>query len=301
MPSHKTSRSRYAPGINHSPPGKPYHAFEQLEIEAQHSKIDPHWSFTAVLFLAVLLIVHAGLTFALHPLWYSEAADTVASFVNSTVWAHRVTKSCTAPRDGPPLPFPLSRPLQVFDVRFDENYTPPLTDDTRRKLAGSPINFATNTSFLKEPTSDSCFAFDGENGNVVMELGAPTSNFAGAALDNTSVLPVSDPTCLPREIHIWGLHNGPATITSIQHHILSFGKGITVRPGPGGKSYILLSRGSVNPVSRFGMCIRAPVTVEGVQFEAFLIQVKSNWGGDYTCIPLIRFYEYILSGQGSSS
>ena len=301
MSNRETVRSRYSPGRNHSPPSKLYDASEQPEIEAQRSRTDSHWSFTAVLFLAVLLIVHAGLTFVLHPLWYSEAADTVASFIRSTVLAHRTAKSRTAPGEELPSPFPLSRALQVFDVRFDENYTPPLIEDTRRRLVDSPINFATNTSFLEESTSGSCFAFDGENGNVVMELETATSSFAGATIDNSNVLPIGDPTCLPREIHLWGLHNGSTAVASIQRHILSFGTGVTVRPGPGGKSYVLLSKGHVNPVSRFGMRIRAPVTVQGVWFEAFLVQVKSNWGEDYTCLPPIRFYEYISSGQGSSS
>ena len=210
-----------------------------------------------------------------------------------------MAKPPTAHRDAPP--FPISRVLQVVAIGFDENYTPSLTDDIRYKLAGSPITFATDTKLLDGSSLDSCFAFSGERGNLVMRVGTTTASFAGVVFDSSGLPPIDDPTCAPREIHVWGLHDGSIAAESIQRHILSFGAEVTVRPGPGGKSYILISRSHVNPIGRFRMVVRAPRTIQGVRFEIFLIQIRSNWGGDYTCLPPIRFYEYAVSGTEQSS
>ena len=197
--------------------------------------------------------------------------------------------------------FPSSRPLDV-PVSVDETTTRPLPIFSSHDLAYGSIHLVSPATLLVPVpnATASCFLFQGEKAHVHIKMESPASNLTGVSFDYSSTQAVLDPVYIPREMSVWGLYRGHMNSPNIQHH-LSLSTDTVTRPGPEGSSYILIARGFLNPLGAECMAITFPDLLLSSRFEAFAVQVLSNWGGDHTCLAPFLFYQRQSEGGHDTS
>lgn len=187
--------------------------------------------------------------------------------------------------------FPSSWPLDI-PITVEEATTRPTPIFSLRGLARGPMDLVSPSALPATfpSAAASCFLFQGEKAYVHVKMASPASNLTGISIDYSAVRLVLDPVYSPREVSVWGLYRGPMNSSDIQQHLL-LSTDSTIRPGPGGSSFILIVKSLLNPLSDGCMAIIFPETLSSSPFEAFAIQVLNNWGGDYTCLAPFLFYQ----------
>jgi len=193
--------------------------------------------------------------------------------------------------------FPSSRPLDI-PASVDETTARPLPIFSSNGLAHGPMRLISPAALLVAVSNAtaSCFLFQGEKAYVHVKIESPASNLTGVSFDYSSIRVVLDPVYIPREVSVWGLYRGPMNSPEIQHHLLSLPTDTAVHAGPEGSSYILIARGFLNPLGVECMAIAFPDLLMSSQFQAFAVQVLSNWGGGHTCLAPFSFYQRHLEG-----
>ena len=218
------------------------------------------------------------------------------SLITHEQFSRRATEFCqahyhTTARANCSAQFPSSSLLDI-PITVDEATTKPSPIFSPDDLPCGPIHPVSPVALPRVvlDTTASCFFFRGEKAYVHVKMKSPTSNLTGVSFDYSSIQAVLDPVHIPREIAVWGLYRGPMDNLEIQQHLLSLSANPTTRPGPNGSSYILIAKEFLNPLSGGCMGILFPETLSSSRFDAFAIQVLSNWGGDPTCLAPFLFY-----------
>ncbi|KAF9642894.1 hypothetical protein BDM02DRAFT_3132789 [Thelephora ganbajun] len=250
------------------------------------SSVALDWPFSVVLVITSILAVFASSTFLI-PLLPRISREQLSGKVTEFCLTHLNTNApanCSAC-------FPSSRSLDT-PVIVDENTTRPTPIFSPHGLAYGQIHLVSPAALLAvvPDATVSCFLFQGEKAHVHVRMESPTSNLTGISFDYSSIRSLLDPVYIPREVSVWGLYRGPMNSPEIEQHLLSLPAGTAIRPGPGGSSYILITRGFINPLSVACMAIAFPEPLLSSQFEALAVQVLSNWGGDRTCLAPFLFY-----------
>lgn len=244
------------------------------------------WPFSAVFLSTSLLVVYAAATFAIS-LFTSVELERVSTklgelcLVHFPVTAH---SDCTAP-------FPQSRPSNITVTVDEANARPPpvfslksLTPAQIQLLAPSDLPNATLNK------TKSCFLFEGEKGYVHVRTETPVFNLTGISFDYSRLQRQLDPVYQPREVSVWGLLRISTSSKGVQEYLHSPTAGTTTRPGPGNASYVLIAKGLSNPMHNVCMSMSFSEWLQASSFEAFVIQISSNWGGDHTCLAPFQFY-----------
>lgn len=196
-----------------------------------------------------------------------------------------------APHSDCIAPFPQSRPSEI-SVTVDEANTRPPPVLLLKSMAPARIQLLAPVD-LPDATSSgtkSCFLFEGEKGYLHLRMESPLSNLTGISFDYSRFQRQLDPVYHPREVSVWGLHRGPPFSAEVQEHLRSLAVDTLTRRGQGNNSYILIAKGSSNPLRDMCMSVSFSELLQPSSFEAFVIQISSNWGGDHTCLAPFRLY-----------
>ena len=194
--------------------------------------------------------------------------------------------------------FPSSRPLDT-PTTVDETTTRPVPVLSFHGLAHGQVRLVSPASLLVAVPGmpAPCFLFQGEKAYIHVRMQSPTPNLVGVSFDYSSVRTKLDPIYIPREVSVWGQYRGPMDTPEIKQHLLSLSANTMIHPGPGDSSYMLIARGFLNPLSLGCMGVTFPEPLLSCQFEAFAVEVLSNWGGDHTCLVPFIFYQRHLEGD----
>lgn len=207
-----------------------------------------------------------------------------------------------APRSNCIAPFPQSRRSNI-SITVDEANTrpPPVFLLKTMALAGIQLLAPVNLPDATFSRSKSCLLFEGEKGYLHIRMDSPVSNLTGISFDYPRFQHQLDPVYHPREVLVWGLHQGPPSSEEVQEHLRSLTVDTVTRQGRGNSSYILMAKGLLNPIRDVCMSVSFSELLRSSSFEAFVIQISSNWGGDHTCLAPFRFYVRDLEANVSTS
>lgn len=203
-----------------------------------------------------------------------------------------------APHPNCIAPFPQSRHSNISVIVDEANTRPPPVLVLQTKALAqiqllAPVDLP-NATFSK---TKSCFLFQGEKGYLHIRMESPVSDLTGISFDYSHFQHQLDPVYHPREVSMWGLHQGSASPEGVQEHLRSLAVDNVTRRGRGNDSYILIAKGLLNPMRDVCMSLSFSELLRSSSFEAFVIQISSNWGGDHTCLAPFRLYVQDLEGS----
>lgn len=251
------------------------------------------WPFSLVFLGTTLLVICAVAKFATTLVTNMEFERITAKLGELCLTHLQVSPrfDCTAP-------FPHSQPTNI-SVAVDEANTRPSPVFTLQGIDASQIQLLAPVNLPDAIFSrnKSCFLFEGEKGYLHVKMESPVSNLTGILFDYSRFQRELDPVYHPREVSVWGMHRGSLPSEEVQEHLRSLTVNTVSRQGRGDTTYILIAKGLLNPMRGVCMSVNFPKLLQASSFEALVIQISSNWGGDHTCLSPFQLYVHDHRGS----